>query len=105
MKTRPTAITRAATRNSEPASRSKKRTVKAIAKAALAWSEGKEGSCERLPQTCAEGWAANGRARWQSLPIAWLTSSASAAEASAEVALSFHLFRVSRGRGRARRGG
>jgi hypothetical protein len=51
MKTRPTPITQAAVRKIEPTTRSKRKTAKAMPKAALAWSLGKDGSCGRFPQT------------------------------------------------------
>ena len=45
----------AAARKTEPTTRSNMNTAIAIANAALAWSLGNDGSCERAPQTCAEG--------------------------------------------------
>jgi len=47
----PTPIRTAAAKKIEPTSRSKRKTANAIANAALAWSLGKDGSCDRLPQT------------------------------------------------------
>jgi hypothetical protein len=91
MKTRPAPMMTAAPRKMAPTRRSKRKTVKAIAKAALAWSLGKEASWERLPQTWADGCVAKGRCRCQIFPISWLIRSARAAEASAEPEASFHL--------------
>src|SRR3954447_8884666 len=89
----------AAARKSKPATRSKRRIANAIANAALEWSLGNEGSCERPPQTCAEGCVSNGRDRCQSFAMSWLTSSASAAEARADADASFH-FELPPGRAR-----
>src|SRR5205809_1411576 len=102
MKTRPTPITHAAARKIEPTNRSKRNTAKAIANAALAWSLGKDGSCERFPQTCAERWSANGRARSQTWAMSWLISNASPDDASAEAHASFH-FRLDPGRANSHR--
>jgi hypothetical protein len=51
MNTRPIPITQAAVRKSDPTKRSKRNTAKAMLNAALAWSLGKDASCERVPHT------------------------------------------------------
>src|SRR6266540_7518770 len=99
MKTRPAPMMNAATRKMAPATRSKRKTAMAIAKAALAWSLGKEGSWERLPQTWADGCEAKGRCRCQIFPIPWLIRSARAAEPSAGAEANLHL-RLRPGRAR-----
>ena len=47
----------------------KRKMTNASPKAALARSLGNDGSCERLPHTCALGWVANGRSRCQIFAI------------------------------------
>src|SRR4051794_24972750 len=97
MNTRPTPIRNAAARKIEPTTRSKRNTANAIANAALAWSLGNDGSCDRLPQTSAEGWLAYGRARCHTCAISWFITRARPADANADAHASFH-FRPEPGR-------
>src|SRR5512143_1824670 len=96
---RPNETTIAATRKIEPTRRSNRRIANAIASEALAWSDGNDGSWERLPHTCAVGWVAKGRGRAQIFVITCATRSARPADARADAEASFH-FRGRPGRSR-----
>src|SRR5919198_319038 len=76
-------------RKTAPTRTLKKRRANAIAKAAVAWSLGKEGSPDRCAsKTVLAGGAANGRSRNQKCPMIWLATSPRPAAAQAQAVAS-----------------